>query len=125
MLQTNFIVPIYNRKIVIIQGNKEEVQDWYWNKFRVTLDIADGFEAYSMSDQDGYYCCFEKDITLYCLYHEIGHIVFDICRDLGILTNSENAETFLYLQEYIMRESLKVFNSDDNILEQTFHLNNE
>lgn len=125
MISKNLYLPVFNRRITIIKGNKEEIINWYWDQYKNLLEVIDGFDAFSMSSEDGYYICFENKIGLYALIHEVGHIVFDICSDLGINCDASHAETFLYLQEYIIRESLNLLTSDpsiDDILDVTFDL---
>ena len=38
------------------------------------------------------------------LVHETGHLVFDILRMIGMVSDEKNEEAFCYLQEYYFRE---------------------
>ena len=101
-------IPIFKQDVWIILGPAYEVQDYLH-------DVYDGDFSFDSNKTDA--ICLHQGTTSWVwwdenwinipiLAHELGHVVFDLMEDIGILINDQ--EVFCYIQEWLLTQILTI-----------------
>lgn len=101
-------IPIFRQDVWLILGPPIEVSNYLHDKYDGDFSIDSNFvDAICMHQGTTSWIWWdERDATIPKLVHELGHAVFDLMNDLGILIQDQ--EVFCYTQEWLLEEILTI-----------------
>lgn len=110
MLIQTITIPIYNQKINLISGDREEcidyLNDLYTTGGNLNINWLEKTRAATYNINDDIWIYIDLyDVSIPILVHELSHATFDVMNFIGLELSDQ--EAFCYLQEFLLEETLK------------------